>query len=392
MKILLAAASFSSYLSGVQRHAFNVARSLLTHSEVTGVHLALAPWQRELVRSSGFEANARLNVYVARMKPSPLSRNLWYYGQLPVVAAQLGVDVVHLAYPVHVKAHAFACPTVVTLHNLYTYEIPANFGFPKAFFNRIILQQCLRGVDAIACVSEITRLRISNYVRPCIARKALRIYNCVEGESQCAGENVIQDWQGEPFFLCVAQHRRNKNIPFLLPVFEHLLRDGWIDPSTRLLIIGMPGPETCSIERAIKRSKFGQNILLMEGLSDPQLRWCYRNCMAVLAPSTVEGFGLPVAEALLAGARVVCSDIPAFREIGGDCCRYVPLVESMEEGFAKAILAAMQEPRGTPVSLPLLSASVIAEQYVRLYRGLLASVGAGQCLVPPTSIAERQSI
>jgi glycosyltransferase involved in cell wall biosynthesis len=395
MNILLVAASFSPYLSGVQRHAFNVARSLLTHSEVTGVHLALAPWQRELVRGSGLEPNARLSVHVAPMKPSPLSRNLWYYSQLPVMAAQLGVDVVHLAYPVPVNAHAFACPTVVTLHDLYPYEIPANFGFAKAVFNRIILQQCLRGVDSIVCVSEITRLRLSNYVSPSISRKALRIYNCVEAEPQCASESAIRDWQGEPFFLCVAQHRRNKNIPFLLSVFERLLRDGCIDPAMRLLIVGMPGPETYRIQRAIKRAELGKSILLMEGLSDPQLQWCYRNCEMVLAPSTVEGFGLPVVEAILAGAKVVCSDIPAFREIGGKYCSYVPLGKSMEEAFAKTILATMQE-RGVSVSLPLFSTSVIAEQYVSLYRGLLTNAGARQrfvsCASIDRSVLERKSI
>jgi glycosyltransferase involved in cell wall biosynthesis len=398
MKILLVTASFSSHLSGVQRHAFNLARSLLTHTEVSGVHLVLAPWQRELVRGSGLEPNVRLSVHVAWMKPNSLSRNLWYYKKLklPLMAAQLGIDLVHLAYPVPVNARAFTCPIVVSLHDLYPYEIPSNFGFPKALFNRIILQQCLRGVDAIACVSEITRLRLSSYVPPCVARKALRIYNCVEAESQCADESAIHDWKGEQFFLCVAQHRRNKNILFLLSVFGHLMRQKWIDPATRLLIVGMPGPETYRIQRAIKRAGLGQNILLMEGLSESQLQWCYRKCAVVLAPSTVEGFGLPVAEALLAGARVVCSDIPAFREIGGDWCRYVPLGKSMEDAFAKAILALMQEPHGGSVSFPRLSASVIAEQYVSLYRGLLTSAGERHCLVSSASIhravSEGQSI
>jgi glycosyltransferase involved in cell wall biosynthesis len=396
MKILLVAASFSSHLSGVQRHAFNVARSLLTHSEVSGVHLVVGPWQRELVHGSGLEPNARLSVHVAQMKQCALSRNLWYYRKLPVMAADLGVDLVHLAYPVPINANAFACPTVVTLHDLYPYEIPSNFGFPKAIVNRMILQQCLCGVDAIACVSESTRLRLSSYVPPFILGKAIRIYNCVEAELQCDSESAIHDWKGEPFFLCVAQHRRNKNIPFLLPVFKRLLRYGWIDPATRLLIVGMPGPETCRIQRAIKRAEFGKNILLMEGLSDPQLQWCYRNCDVVLAPSTLEGFGLPVVEALLVGARVVCSDIPAFREVGGDSCCYVPLGKVMEEGFVNAILTVMQKPRGASVLLPHLSASVIAEQYVSLYRRLLTPVEKRQCLISCTSscpaVSERQSI
>jgi glycosyltransferase involved in cell wall biosynthesis len=396
MKILLAAASFSAQISGIQRHALNVARSLLTRREVTAVHLVVAPWQRDLVRHSGLEPHPQLSVHVAQMKPGTLNRNRWYYSQLPTMAVNMGVDVVHLAYPAPVNADAFACPTVVTLHDLYPYEIPSNFGFPKVLFNRFILQQCLRNVDAIACVSEITRLRLGHYVPKRLLSKTLRIYNCVEAEPRFAAQSPIPNWKGEPFFLCVAQHRRNKNIPFLLRVFDYLMRRGLVNSATRLVIVGISGPETQTIRRTISRAGLDRNVVLMEGLSELELQWCYRCSTAVLAPSRIEGFGLPVVEALLAGCRVICSDIPAFRELGGDYCHYVPLDEHAELPFAKAIIAAMREPPMEPVSLPMLSTSVIAEQYVRLYRKLLSSVEAARALSfsasVHTSVSERQSL
>jgi glycosyltransferase involved in cell wall biosynthesis len=396
MKILLAAASSSAQLSGVQRHAFNVARCLLTRSEVSHVHLVVAPWQRELVRNSGLEPNSRLSVHAPQMEPSSISRNRWYYAQLPKMAAQVGADVVHLAYPMPVNASAFTCPTVVTLHDLYPYEIPSNFGFPKSIFNRFILRQCLRNVNCIACVSEITRLRLSSYVPQRLLPKALRIYNCVEAESQTSTRSPIPDSKGEPFLLCVAQHRKNKNILFLLRIFKNLIRRGQIDTAMRLVIIGIPGPETHRIRRAIIRSALSRNVVLMEGLSEPDLQWCYKNCAAVLAPSKVEGFGLPVAEALLVGCRIVCSDISAFRELGGRYCHYVSLNSRAEDAFAKAIVAALQEQPVKPVSLPQLSVSVIAEQYVRLYGKLLASTDIARNLVLSSSakraVTERQSL
>jgi glycosyltransferase involved in cell wall biosynthesis len=103
------------------------------------------------------------------------------------------------------------------------------------------------------------------------------------------------------------------------------------------------------------------------------LQWCYCNSQLLLAPSLVEGFGLPVAEALLAGCPVVCSDIPAFRELGGDRCLYIPLNAVAEETFADAICAGIQARSCTPVALPHLAASYIAEQYLQLYRSLLST-------------------
>jgi glycosyltransferase involved in cell wall biosynthesis len=374
MRALIAAASFSPELSGIQRHAFNLTRCLLIHPAVSEVHLVVAPWQQELVRSAGLEAEARLHLHLAAMKPDAFSRNSWYYRRLPALAAKIEADVVHLAYPVPIDAAAFSCPTVVTLHDLYPYEIPSNFGFPKFLFNRFILQQCLRNVDSIVCVSDITYLLLGEYVPLNIRQKAVRIYNCVEPVSQCSVQSPISGWRGEPFLLCVAQHRRNKNIPLLLNIFQRLLHRQEIDSSTKLVIIGISGPETARMLRKIKRAGLTENVRLMEGLSEPDLQWCYRNCEVLLAPSKTEGFGLPVAEGLLAGCRVVCSNIPAFREIGGTSCRYVALDGPVKSAFAEAIVATLQEPRRRPIEMPLFSASVIASEYGRHYSSLLAPV------------------
>jgi len=382
MRILLAAASSSSELSGVQRHAFNVVRCLLSNPEISMVKLVIAPWQQELFWRSGLLPNKRLSLHLADMKTDALHRNLWYYRELPEMARQLCVDVAHLTYPVPFNPRAFDCPTVVTLHDLYPYEIPANFGFPKVIFNRLILQQCLSGVDAIACVSDITRLLLNKYVSLDIQQKSVRIYNSVEPQTECATRTPIHDWRGEPFFLCVAQHRQNKNLPFLLRVMCHFLQFEESDASTKLVIVGIPGPETDSIRRTITRLGLNRNVQLMEGLPEEELQWCYRNCEAVLAPSKTEGFGLPVTEALLAGSRVICSDIPAFREIGGDLCHYVRLDRQAERVFAEEIRAALQKPCIGAAELPMLSTAVIAEQYTRLYRKLLGSRQRAPELVP----------
>ena len=100
-------------------------------------------------------------------------------------------------------------------------------------------------------------------------------------------------------------------------IFKQLLSKGVIDSAKRLLLVGMPGPETARIHRSIREGNLTRQVMLVSGISDAEMQWCYRNCDLLLAPSIIEGFGLPVAEALLAGCRVVCSDIPSFREVGG---------------------------------------------------------------------------
>jgi glycosyltransferase involved in cell wall biosynthesis len=113
-----------------------------------------------------------------------------------------------------------------------------------------------------------------------------------------------------------------------------------------------------------------ERVFLRQGLSEGELQWCYRNCEALVAPSITEGFGLPVAEALLLGCRVVCSEIPAHWEIGAGRCRFVNLQYGGDSKLADAIAMSLCEPKSRPVDLPELSARKITRQCIELYNRL----------------------
>lgn len=393
MRILLAAASFHAAISGLQRHALNVARCLLQQPEISELHMVLAPWQETLLHDAGFDDSPRLQVHIARnMSRSSLSRNFWYYRHLPVLAARYRADLVHLSYPMPLRSRGFCAPTVVTLHDLYPWEIPGNFGFPKSIFNRLTLRQCLRSADAIACVSDTTSERLREYAGSIVWQKSVRIYNCVERGPVPAQKSPIPGWRGEPILLCIAQHRRNKNLPLLIGTFERILLSGQIDPRARLVIVGIAGPETAGIQRLVADRGLRNRVHFLEGLSEAELQWCYTRCEALLSTSITEGFGLSIAEGLLAGCCIICSDIPAHREVGRGYCRYVALGNQAEERFASAVLEALRKPRNTPKRLPEYSCATLGEQYIRLYRRVIASAAAATSAGPSAmQVSERQA-
>jgi glycosyltransferase involved in cell wall biosynthesis len=183
----------------------------------------------------------------------------------------------------------------------------------------------------------------------------------------------VSELQNQRFLLCVAQHRRNKNIPLLIQTFARMLRTGQVVPDMKLVVIGIAGPETLRIRRLVSILDLAESVCFLEGVSESELQWCYTQCEAIVSPSITEGFGLPVAEALLAGCRIVCSDIPAFREVGDEQCRFVALKKNPEETLAAAIVAALNEPKRARKSLRQFSASVLAKQYLGLYRRLITS-------------------
>ncbi len=199
------------------------------------------------------------------MGSNAISRNLWYYNHLPAIARRLKADIVHFAYPAPINRRALGCPAVVTLHDLYPYDIPSNFGFPKVLFNRLILQQCLRAADKITCVSETTFRRLAFYAARLAARRAVTIYNCVDPGPAAAATSPIPAWFGQPFLLCVAQHRRNKNIVLTLRVFRRLLLEKEINPAALLVIIGIEGPETENIHRTIRELGLERQVVFLRG-------------------------------------------------------------------------------------------------------------------------------
>jgi glycosyltransferase involved in cell wall biosynthesis len=368
LNIVLPLLSAASNISGVQRHAINLAKSLLHVPAITHVHVIAGDWQKFVI--SALPKDPRLHVEFARTKNTHLGRNRWFLTQLPGICRGHRADLVHLAYPLPFRRKSFAMPVVLTLHDLYVYDVPGNFGFPKVLFNRAILKECLHSADAITCVSDSTWRRLYALAPDLAMSRAVTIPNIVEPiAAEPDRPNALQD--GDQFLLCVAQHRRNKNIHLLLETFLALHRAGRIAHGMRLVVVGIPGPETQEIERFIKRHSLQYAVSLLAGISEGELRWCYRSCALLVAPSSFEGFGLPIAEGALEGCRIVCSDIPSFREVGGTQCRYVALDEIAVERLGNAIVEELARPLLGPIVLPLYSSGAIAMQYVRLWGSLI---------------------
>ena len=81
-------------------------------------------------------------------------------------------------------------------------------------------------------------------------------------------------------------------------------------------------------------------------MSTPGLKRLMDNAQAVLMPSFGEGYGLPVHEALTAGAPVLASDTPAFREIEAAGLTLLSPLDG--EAWLAAVVALSDKARGDP--------------------------------------------
>ena len=92
----------------------------------------------------------------------------------------------------------------------------------------------------------------------------------------------------------------------------------------RLLIIGQRGWEADSVfARLDSLGALKDHVIELNACSDADIARHLSGARALLFPSLVEGYGLPLVEALGANVPVIASDLPVFREIAGDRPQYL---------------------------------------------------------------------
>lgn len=163
-------------------------------------------------------------------------------------------------------------------------------------------------------------------------------------------------------YIVVGSLDPRKNHKQAIEAFEHLLATG---RPRRLCFIGRAGGlSQALLTKMEKSSLFPEYLTHYSDLSDAELRFAYRNCQGVIMPSVVEGFGLPIVEALWNGAPLFASDIPIHREVAGDQCVYFPLHDPCS--LAERIIGAEQAEEQQTISFKPTSWKESAEVFLRL--------------------------
>jgi glycosyltransferase involved in cell wall biosynthesis len=126
----------------------------------------------------------------------------------------------------------------------------------------------------------------------------------------------------DPYFVMLGTIEPRKNHLLALQIWRDFALQG-LTNAPRLLIIGRRGWENEQVFRLLDRANFGGLVEECGRLPDQEVAHLLQGATALLCPSFVEGFGLPLAEAMALGTPVIASDIPAAREVGGGVPEYL---------------------------------------------------------------------
>ncbi|MCP5116521.1 MAG: glycosyltransferase family 4 protein [bacterium] len=141
----------------------------------------------------------------------------------------------------------------------------------------------------------------------------------------------------EPFLLCVSTLHPHKNLERLVRAFAAFRLEY---PKFRLVLAGMRGFHSEAVERQVAVLGLEDAVRITGWILREDLRDLYRRAHAFVYPSTFEGFGMPVLEALAAGVPTACSAIAPLREVAGDAAiLFDPADDAVMLGALRCVVA-----------------------------------------------------
>jgi glycosyltransferase involved in cell wall biosynthesis len=226
---------------------------------------------------------------------------------------------------------------VVTLHDLIwiDYARQVEPSIVHAWWRRRLgstaIEHALRVADHVLCNSEATRRSAERWLPP---GRATVVYHGVGQEFFAAQTDDPSD-PHPPYVAAFGIAKPYKNVPCLVHAFAAIAAER---PTLRLVLLGGDGGAAGDIARL----GLGGRVTVAAPVADRQMRALVAGAAAFVVPSLVEGFGLPVLEAMALGAPVIVSDTPALREIaGGAAVTFDPLQPS---SLAAALRSVLDDP------------------------------------------------
>lgn len=262
--------------------------------------------------------------------PASISRRpvrlLWEQFGLPARARALGADVIfspHYTVPLFTRR-----ARVVTFHDATFFSLPDVHTRLKRLFFRTWIRLAGRLARIVVVPSQATADEVVRWAGVDAGRVRVAwhgidrdLFHPPTDEQVAAAREQIgsSHWVA---FLGTLEPR--KNLPNLVRAFGAVVDDPDVRAAFPDLILALAGGRgwDAELDATIAASAHADRILRLGFVPDDALPGLLGGAVVVAYPSLGEGFGLPVAEAMGAGAAVLTTPELSLSEVGGDAVRY----------------------------------------------------------------------
>jgi glycosyltransferase involved in cell wall biosynthesis len=257
----------------------------------------------------------------------------WWHLRVAALAAR-ECDV-YLSTNSYVTVCASRGPTVPIVYDLATFDPALVPKRRSMIIERLTLGLAVRRAAGIVAISEATASALLTRFPRAQGKVTVAPLGVSPALGRAPDGAELEELPAPGFVLAVGTLEPRKNLPRLAAAYGRLAPE--LQSAHRLVIAGKLGWQTAGSVAAL--DDLGERVTRLGFVSDAVLAELYRRCAVFCYPSLGEGFGLPVLEAMAAGAAVLTSDVSSLPEVGGDAVRYVdPLsVEAIAAGLTELL-------------------------------------------------------
>ncbi len=314
----------------------------------------------------------------------PLARIAWEQFAQPLALWRTRPDLLHsLAF---VSPMLSLYPTVVTVYDLSFRLMPERFAQRPAqrlYLSTLTAHACRRARRVIA-ISESAKADV------------IRLFNIAADKVDVACPGVdpafrplptaeveafrITKGLPEKFILYLGTLEPRKNLVSLIRAFANLHAKRQI-LNLKLILAGAKGWLYEDLFQLVHELNLISDVFFPGYVPADELVWWYNAAAAFAYPSSYEGFGMPVLEALACGRPVVTSNVSSLPEAGGDVALGVPPndVEALTGALARALELTPEQLARGPAHAARFTWPATAAHTVASYR---------RALTPPLRVGE----
>lgn len=344
--------------TGLGHYSRTLIRSLADHFPEHAYYLLNPRPSRRFALKGEQLFEVRPDTFIDRVFPS-----YWRSFNVTKQLRRLKIELYHgLSHEIPVGMPDTAIPTVVTIHDLIHERYPGQYSpVDVRIYQKKFRYACAHS-DRIIAVSEQTKKDIIDFYN--VAENKIRVtYQSCDpafGKKQSKEElQRVRQRYGLPdtYFLYVGSLIERKNLLGLCKAM-HMLGKQLNVP---LVVIGNGDAYKKKVKAYVKEKGLEQQVLFLSerpaAMESEEFQTAsvfpaiYQMASALIYPSSFEGFGIPVLEALWSGIPVITSNNSSLQEVGGRGALYVDAHNTAQ--MAEAMKSILADPR--------LSASLVHE-------------------------------
>jgi len=207
---------------------------------------------------------------------------------------------------------AYRSRMFLTIHDLIHLHFPDERTAAKSLYYAAVVRPVVRASGCVFTVSEHAKASIVNWGN-LPEESVVVVQNGLSAGFSSVGDSAKY---GVPYFLYVGNWKRHKNVSVLVEALKMVTQT----EKCLLVCSGHCGEDSATILREVGFPLDG--VRFLGRVDDAVLAAHYRGALATIMPSTYEGFGLPVLEAMGCGCPVVSSNATSLPEVGGEAPLY----------------------------------------------------------------------